>query len=132
MSAAAAVFTVLLLGERIDNRAGLAHAGDVVQIRRGEPALAAEHVTATALAFPPENLLAMRRIAGQWVVESRPAQGVDVGGDFPNFLFRELLGPHGRPSNAVLDRIEYLRIVIAKSRALGRNDCRSDLTGTAI
>src|SRR5579871_313562 len=132
MGAAALIFVVLLLGERIDNRAGLAPAGDVVQIRRGESALTAEHVTAAALTFAPEDLLAMGRIPGQRVVGGRPAQRMDVRGDLPDFLFRELLRTHGRAGDAILDRIKDLRIVAAKSRALAGCDRRSDFAGSPI
>ena len=64
MGAATAVLMVLLLGERIDNRAGLARASDVVQVWRGESAPASEHVTGSAMAFAPEDLLAVRDIPG--------------------------------------------------------------------
>src|SRR5215468_10297180 len=59
MRAATVIFMVLLLGERIDNRAGLTRGSNVVQVRRGQSALAPEHVAVAALAFAPEDLLAL-------------------------------------------------------------------------
>src|SRR5579871_2145138 len=132
MGAAATVFMVLLLRKRIDNRARFANAGDVAQIRRRESSLAAQHMTGTALAFSPEDLFAMRAITGQRVVDGGAPHRMDICGDFPDFLFRELLGAHWRSGNAVLDGIEYLRIVTAKSRPLGGHDGRSDFSGAAV
>src|SRR5215471_10924665 len=132
MSAAAPVLMVLFLGERIDNRTGFARARDVGQVRRGEPALASEHVTATALTFAPEDLLSVSGIPGQGVVNCGSTQRVDVRSNFPDFLFRNLLRAHWRPRNAVLDDIENLRIASAKIRAVARYDRRSDLAGAAV
>jgi hypothetical protein len=131
MGTAAAVFMMLLPGERIDNRAGLARASNVVQIRRGKSALASEHVTVTAPTFAPEDLLAMGSMPGQRVINGGAAQLVDIRSDFPDFLFRQLLRAHWRPCNTVLDGIEDLRVASAKICAVARYDRWSDLTRTA-
>src|SRR5215471_629260 len=132
MGTATAVLMVLLFRERIHNRAGLERASDVVQVRRRESALASKHMTVTALAFAPEDLFAVRDIAGQGVVHCRPTQRVDICSDYPDFIVRKLLWAHECAWNAVLDRIEHLPIGSAEICVLARCNRWADLTVGAI
>jgi hypothetical protein len=123
---------VLLLRERIDDRAGFARPRDVVQVRRTESSLPSEHVTAAALAFAPKDLFTVRGIPGQGVVDCRPSQCADICSDFPDFIVRKLLGAHWCPWNAGLDRIEYLPVGNTEIRAGAGYDGGSDLAVSAI
>ncbi len=128
MRASAAIYTMLCLRQRINDRGGFSSARDIGEIRGREPALAGKHMAGATLPLRPEHSLAVGNIPGKGVVDRRAAECVDERDDFPDGRVRKPLGPHRRARHAILYDVERLTIGHADVHTVARHNRGSDFS----